>query len=163
MFDLAPQTFYYSLSSLMQLHKAENILEVACGTGKLLSFAMDRKRKECQYLASDIASNMVEKSKDNLRQHFLKYESKLTFEEWCQKQNLHFQVLNAEEPIPKVKPFDRIFCNLALMITPDPLKLLKNMHCHAAKGCLFGVSVWGNKEQNTLFNAIRESLIESKI
>lgn len=58
-FDLAPQTFYYSLSSLMQLHKANNILEVACGTGKLLSFAMDRKKQDCAYLASDIATNMV--------------------------------------------------------------------------------------------------------
>jgi len=29
------------------------------------------------------------------------------------------------------------------MITEDPVKMLKNLHNHAAPGCLMGVTVWG--------------------
>ena len=35
---------------------------------------------------------MVELAKYNLRQHFEKYDSKLTFEEWVKKQNIEFGV-----------------------------------------------------------------------
>lgn len=34
--DMGPQTFYYSLLSLMNIQNAKNVLEVACGTGRLL-------------------------------------------------------------------------------------------------------------------------------
>lgn len=83
----------------MELEKATNILEVACGTGKLLPFALDRKRIETKYVASDLAPNMVQLAKNNLKEYFLKYESKLTFEEWSKKQNIEFATINAEEPI----------------------------------------------------------------
>ncbi len=58
-FDLCPQTFFYSLVSILELRKARNILEVACGTGKMLPFAIDQKAVEASYLASDLAPNMV--------------------------------------------------------------------------------------------------------
>ncbi len=89
---------------------------------------------------------MVEQSKSNLRNHFQRYQSKLCFEEWCAKQNIAFDVVNAEQPFPSSKPFDRIICNLALMITPDPKKVLSNLHAVSKPGCLFGVNVWGNKK-----------------
>ena len=72
-FDLGPQTFYYSFASIMELHKASNILEVACGNGKLLHFALDLKKNECGYLASDLAPSMVSQAQQNLKQHFEQY------------------------------------------------------------------------------------------
>lgn len=145
----------------MELHKAHNILEVACGTGKLLPLMLDRKKSTCSYLASDLAPNMIDKAKANLRQHFLKYQSQLSFEDWCQQQSLKFDVLNAEDPIPHSNAFDRIICNCALMTTSDAAKMLRNLHAHSEPGCLFGLSVWGNKEHNNLFNSIRESIQDS--
>lgn len=68
-------------------------------------------------MASDLAPNMVQLAKNNLKEYFLKYDSKLTFEEWSKKQNIEFVTINAEEPIQNHLPFDRIICNLALMIT----------------------------------------------
>jgi hypothetical protein len=41
------------------------------------------------------------------------------------------------------------------MLTEDAEKMLKNLHNEAEKGCLLGVSVWGNKDQNNFMNAIR--------
>lgn len=104
---------------------------------------------------------MVEQAKINLKQHFKKYQSQLSFESWCQQQNLKFDVLNAEEPIPHSTAFDRIICNCALMITSDAAKMMRNLYAHSRPGCLFGLSVWGSKEQNNLFSSIRESIEES--
>lgn len=145
----------------MDLHKADNILEVACGTGKLLSFMLELKRKESTYLASDLAPNMVKLARDNLKRNFDRYQSKLSFEEWCEEQNILFDVVNAEEPLTISQPFDRIICNCALMITSDARKMLKNLHAHSSPGCLFGVSVWGNKNENNLMTSIRDSILES--
>lgn len=41
------------------------------------------------------------------------------------------------------------------MITENAEKMLKNLHKHAEKGCLLGVSVWGNKDNNNLMTSIR--------
>lgn len=39
--------------------------------------------------------------------------------------------------------------------------MLTNLHRHAAAGCLFGVSVWGNKTENNFMSAIREAILEN--
>jgi len=136
-------------------------LEVACGTGKLLPFMLGIKKPSSHYLASDIAPNMIELAKKNLKNHFDRYDSKLTFEEWCARHNIKFDVIDAEQPLNVDNPFDRIICNCALMITSDARKMLKNLHAHSKPGCLFGVNVWGNKHNNNLMMSIRDAILES--
>ena len=41
--------------------------------------------------------------------------------------------------------------------------MMLNLNKHAKKGCLFGLSVWGNKLQNNFFMAINESIIENNV
>jgi len=41
------------------------------------------------------------------------------------------------------------------MLTENPEIMLKNLFDHAEKGCLLGVSVWGNKHHNNLMSSIR--------
>jgi len=41
--DSAMQTFYYTLINILDISKAKNILEVACGTGRLLPIAIYNK------------------------------------------------------------------------------------------------------------------------
>ncbi len=54
-FDMGPQTFYYSFISLMNLKNAKNILEVACGSGKLLPLAIMLKNQNTKYHAVDLS------------------------------------------------------------------------------------------------------------
>jgi len=67
---------------MMKLNEAENILEVACGSGTLLPLMLQHKRPETYYLATDLSSNMVELARHNLKKHFEKYKSQLTFDQW---------------------------------------------------------------------------------
>ena len=79
-FDYSPQTFFFSFLYMTHIWKAQNILEVACGSGKLLPLAMQLKDKDASYLATDLSPKMIELTEHNLRNHFQNYNSKLTFE-----------------------------------------------------------------------------------
>lgn len=61
------------------MEQAEKILEVACGTGKMLPYAIERKNPKASYLASDLAPNMIQLAQANLKHRFQAYESKLSF------------------------------------------------------------------------------------
>ena len=54
---------------MIDLHKAKHILEVACGTGKIIPIAMTLKQDNCTYLASDLSSSMIELCRDNLNKN----------------------------------------------------------------------------------------------
>jgi ubiquinone/menaquinone biosynthesis C-methylase UbiE len=54
-FDAAFHTFYYTLINMIDISKAHNVLEIACGTGKLLPLAVNMKTINCKYLASDLS------------------------------------------------------------------------------------------------------------
>ena len=88
---------------------------------------------------------MIDKAHENLKKHLSLYESKLTYEEWLNKNNLTIKVANGEEPLNEGKKFDRIICNHVLMLTEDASKMLSNLWNEAEKGCLLGVAVWGEK------------------
>jgi len=78
-FDSCPQTLYFTLTNIMQLNHAQNILEVACGAGKLIPMALDLKQQQANYFATDLSSKMIELAENRLKNHFLKYSSKLSY------------------------------------------------------------------------------------
>ena len=55
---------------MMEMHKAENILEVACGTGKIIPFLLGIKAPSTSYLASDLSPNMIDLAKKHLQKDF---------------------------------------------------------------------------------------------
>lgn len=61
-FDSTMQTFFYTLINMLGLDQAHHILEVACGTGKLLPLALNLKPIEATYLATDLCTNMIQLS-----------------------------------------------------------------------------------------------------
>lgn len=92
--DSAPQTFFYTLTNLMKLQEAKNILEIGCGAGKLISTVLDLKPASTSYTATDLSQGMVKQSENRLRVNFQKYKSQLAFEDWIKEQNLSFRVEN---------------------------------------------------------------------
>lgn len=53
--DSCPQTFFYTLTNLLKLDTASQILEVACGTGRMIPMVLDLKNPNTQYYATDIS------------------------------------------------------------------------------------------------------------
>ena len=54
-FDLTMHTFYYTLINVLQVQNAKHVLEIGCGTSKLLPIAVQLKQKECTYTATDLS------------------------------------------------------------------------------------------------------------
>lgn len=60
---------------------------------------------------------MIDLSKSYLAHYLHKLGVTMDTEEWMKRQNLEYQVLDGEKPIKTEYKFDRIICNLVLMIT----------------------------------------------
>jgi ubiquinone/menaquinone biosynthesis C-methylase UbiE len=58
-FDSCPQTLYFTLANMLKLDSAKNILEIACGAGKLIPMVLDLKNPETNYFATDLSPNML--------------------------------------------------------------------------------------------------------
>ena len=54
-FDATMQTFYYTLVNMLQLREAKHVLEIACGLGKMIPYAVTQKKEETTYLATDLS------------------------------------------------------------------------------------------------------------
>jgi hypothetical protein len=65
--------------------------------------------------------------------------------------------MNGEEPIEKLAKYDRIICNLVLMITEDPEKMLNNLFKVSSDDCLLGVTVWGSKAESNMLTLADEA------
>ena len=57
--DFPQQIPYFTLLYMSELWKAENILEVACGTAKMIPIALRMKKKDSLYTATDISPSMI--------------------------------------------------------------------------------------------------------
>lgn len=150
--DSCPQTFFFTLLNQLKIKEAKNVLEVACGAGLLLPFVVEQKATECQYVATDLSPAMIAKADQRLRRNFEKYESKLTFDEWTKKNNLVVKQVNGEESIDGFGKFDRIICNLVLMLTVNPKNILLNAHKNSTDDALIGITVWGDKAKSNFFS-----------
>lgn len=72
-------TFLLSLTNLMKLQEASNILEIGVGAGGHLSYMLNNKSSTASYYAIDISTTMIELSYKKLKENFMLYNSSLTF------------------------------------------------------------------------------------
>lgn len=102
---------------MLNLGEAHNILEVGCGSCLLVPHALDIKKAATSYLATDLSDDMIEMAHSRLKANLQKYQSSLTYEDWLKSHNLSVRVANGEEPFNSEAKFDRIICNMVMMLT----------------------------------------------
>lgn len=78
--DSCQQTAFYTLINSTKISSAKNILEVACGNGKLIPCALNLKSEDCHYFAIDIAPNMISNAKAFLNRYIRKIGVKMEFD-----------------------------------------------------------------------------------
>lgn len=92
------QIFYYTLVNMLKIDGAKHVLEIACGIGKLIPYAISLKNQECTYLASDLSENMVHLAKKYIAGYIDKMGGSESIDSWTKKHSLEFKALNGEEP-----------------------------------------------------------------
>lgn len=96
--DSCMQTGFYTLANMLQLSTASSILEVACGTGRLLPYALQLKPSDCAYLATDISQAMIATAHDYLQKYICRLGVSTHIDHWLTMQNLTFLAHNGENP-----------------------------------------------------------------
>jgi len=65
-------TFYYTLIHMLSLQHSNHILEVGCGTAKLLPLSLHLKPLHSSDTATDLSENMITLATLNLQQYLTK-------------------------------------------------------------------------------------------
>jgi ubiquinone/menaquinone biosynthesis C-methylase UbiE len=119
---------------LVGLRAGDRVLDVAAGTGDSSLMAARRVGPSGHVLAVDISANMLKGADESAR------EASLT--------NLDTRVMNAEKLDLEADSFDAVICRIALMLFPDPMKALTEMHRVVKPGGKVAVVVFSTAEKN---------------
>jgi SAM-dependent methyltransferase len=119
---------------LVGLRTGDRVLDVAAGTGDSSLMAARRVGPGGHVLAVDISANMLKGADESA------WEAGLT--------NFDTRVLNAENLEIESDSFDVVICRIALMLFPDPLKALAEMHRVVKPGGKVAVMVFSTAEKN---------------
>lgn len=143
-----------SLARMAGVSSAKNVLEIACGSGRLTLDLLQTLPAGTKYTSVDISEEMIklataakEKIKDKLND--IEHQ---------------FVVANGEELsfIPD-ESVDVVIAPLCMHLTPDPNSLLKEALRVLKKGGRIGFSVLGDLKQCTSFNIVSNAVKEAGV
>jgi SAM-dependent methyltransferase len=123
----------------------KNVLELACGTGSVTRQLLARLPSAVQLIATDLQPDMLDVAKRHLSAPNLTWDTvdmtDIPYEDNC---------------------FDLIVCQFGLMLVPEKLKALTEMHRVLRPGGRLLSSVWSDIRHNQIWH-ITGSVIESFI
>jgi len=111
--------------------KAKNVLELACGTGRLTQHLLNYLPKETVLTATDINPAMLAVAQEKI----------LAF-------NIFWDAVDLSNIPYNDEQFDLVLCQFGLMFVPDKLKPLSEMHRVLKKGGQLLFNVWDSIDDN---------------
>jgi SAM-dependent methyltransferase len=117
----------------LRLDEAGAVLEVGTGTGAAAEVTHGLMPRGARLVATDLSPNMVERARARL------------------PAEVEVDEVNCEDLPYDSGSFDRLLCNLAVMLTPEPDKAFAEAHRVLCPGGIAGWSVWGRSEQSHMF------------
>ena len=92
-----------------------------------------------------------------------KIPKEIPLSDYCKFNNFVLRASDGQKTIQPEGPFDRIVCNLVLMITENPHEMMRTFYRQAKEGCILGVTVIGNTEEtHNYFLSIPDELRKKK-
>ena len=73
---------YSQQLDMLDVSSAKHILQLACGTGKMIPLTVALKRHDATYLATDVSKVMAEISKRNIGNYLQRTGAAESVEEW---------------------------------------------------------------------------------
>ena len=122
------------LLDLAGVQAGSQVLDVAAGTGDSSLMAARRVGPSGHVLAVDISANMLKGADESAR------EAGLT--------NFNIRVMNAEKLELETGSFNAVICRIALMLFPDSMKALIEMHRVVKPSGKVAVIVFSTAEKN---------------
>ena len=124
-----------------------NVLELACGTGALTRQLLAHLPSAAQLIATDLQPDMFDIAKISVAQRHLSAS------------NITWDTVDMTHIPYEDNRFDLIVCQFGLMLVPEKLKALTEMHRVLRPGGRLLLSVWGGILHNQIWD-ITGSVIE---
>ena len=128
----------------------KNVLELACGTGAVTKQLLAHLPSTVQLIATDLQPDMISTAKISVAKRHLS------------SSNLTWDTVDMTNIPYEDNRFDLIVCQFGLMLVPEKLKALMEMHRVLRPGGRLLSSVWGRIRYNQIWD-ITGSVIESFI
>ena len=128
------------------LEPGEEVLELACGAGRVGFEAARRVAPGGSVLCSDFSPKMVAAVDGRVERTGLA--------------NVRTAVLDAQELALDSESFDAVLCRFGYMLMPDPRSALVESHRVLRPGGRLVLAVWGPAEQNPWLATVLEALME---
>jgi SAM-dependent methyltransferase len=128
----------------------KNVLELACGTGAVTKQLLTRLPPTGQLIATDLQPDMITVAKISMAKHHLSTP------------NLTWDIVDMTHIPYEDNRFDLIVCQFGLMLVPEKLKALTEMHRVLRPGGRLLSSVWSDIRHNQIWD-MTGSVIESFI
>jgi ubiquinone/menaquinone biosynthesis C-methylase UbiE len=117
------------IASLVPSAGINNVLEIACGTGRLTNHLYKQIPSSAKLIASDISPDMLALAKQKLS-----------------GTSIHFQTADAQQLPFEDNSFDYVLCQFGLMFLPDKQKGFKEIFRVLKPGGKFIFSTWDKTE-----------------
>ncbi|MGH2564731.1 MAG: class I SAM-dependent methyltransferase [Ginsengibacter sp.] len=136
------EPYALDLLSRIDITKDKNVLELACGTGRLTRHLVDYLPGDAVVTATDINPAMLRVGQEKI----------LSF-------NIFWDTVDISNIPYEEEQFDLVICQFGLMFVPDKLKAITGIQRVLKKGGRLLFSVWGDIDENDLWK-IGHSVIQ---
>jgi len=128
------EPFAEDLANRIDVNGVENILEMACGTGRLTRRLLGRMPASVQLIATDINSGMLAVARNKIS-----------------SDNVRWEVVDMTEIPYEDRRFDVIVCQFSLMLVEQRQKALSEMLRVLKEDGKLIFNVWGKLEHNKIW------------
>eukprot|EP01117_Protostelium_nocturnum_P015358 TRINITY_DN5950_c0_g1_i1.p2 TRINITY_DN5950_c0_g1~~TRINITY_DN5950_c0_g1_i1.p2 ORF type:complete len:271 (-),score=83.93 TRINITY_DN5950_c0_g1_i1:1410-2222(-) len=144
LFEPLTMTSAFSMLTHINIHKADDVLEVGCGSGGAASLAIQFMKSGSTIHLTDISSQMIQLAQNRCSDNSKGVQVK------C-------QVANCESLPFQDKSFDRVYGNYILHLTFDPKKALEESKRVLKDGGIAAFCVWGRIENSPKFSILSDA------
>jgi ubiquinone/menaquinone biosynthesis C-methylase UbiE len=125
------EPFALDLAGRLNDETLKNVLEIACGTGRVTRHLVQHIPPRGTLIATDISADMIEVARSVVT-----------------NEKISWQVADAQELPFDDDSFDHVVCQFGLMFFPDKSKALREIYRVLRQGGKFLFNVWDSVEKN---------------
>jgi ubiquinone/menaquinone biosynthesis C-methylase UbiE len=127
------EPYAIDLAGRLQNNRYQNVLEIACGTGRVTKHLVPKLAAEGKLMATDLTEAMLAVSCEKIKDH-----------------RVTFKVANAQALPFNDDEFDLVLCQFGVMFFPDKAKAFSEAFRVLKRGGMFLFNTWDHIRYNAL-------------
>lgn len=133
----------YAVDLASRVKNAKDILEIACGTGRVTRHLAEKIPPEGKLVATDLNPGMIEVAKSQIH-----------------SDKIEWKVVNAQDLPFEDESFDHVICQFGVIFFPDKVQSFREAQRVLKKGGSYIFNVWESVERNPRIDTMWKVIAE---